>query len=135
MSKRTVTSLFVVANLAVVVGFIVAVATVVSAVAGGVVAIGGPDVVTVDEASLPGTLAWLGVAALVIVGGGVAAVVSWIGALFNTFRLNNKTWFVAILALGLISFGWVAMVAYLIAGPDGTVQAVTDGGIGTASPI
>jgi hypothetical protein len=53
---------------------------------------------------------------------------AWIGALFNTFRLDGKTWFVALLVLCLFSFGWVAMVAYVVAGPDSTGWASDRGG-------
>jgi hypothetical protein len=51
--------------------------------------------------------------------------VSWIGALVNTAQLVDKTWFIVILVLGLFSFGLVAMIAYVIAGPDGTAQTAT----------
>jgi hypothetical protein len=122
MSKATVTRLFVGAILAVVVGLVAAIATVVAALVGGAVAIGGPGVVTVDGGAVAGTLAWLALAALVIAGGAIAAVASWIGALLNTARLDDKTWFVTLLALGLLSFGWVAMGAYVIAGPDARRQ-------------
>ena len=37
----------------------------------------------------------------------------------NTAELEDKTWFVVLLVLGLFSFGFVAMLAYVIAGPDG----------------
>jgi hypothetical protein len=67
---------------------------------------------------------------LMIVGFTVAAVgllvqlVGWIGALVNTYQLPDKTWFVVLLAGGLIGLGFslvgfAAMVAYLVAGPDG----------------
>jgi hypothetical protein len=32
-------------------------------------------------------------------------------------------WFIILLVLGLVSFGLVAMIAYVIAGPDGTKQS------------
>ena len=51
--------------------------------------------------------------------GGIAAVTSWIGALVATSRLEDKTWFVLLLVLGLVSLGLPAMIAYAIAGPDG----------------
>lgn len=133
MSKATVTRLFVLAILAVVAGFVVALATVLTALAGGVVTIGGPSVVTVNGGALAGMLAWLAIAALIAAGGAVAALASWIGALRNTVRLDDKTWFVALLVLGLVSFGWVAMVAYVIAGPDGTADAVADRAVATAA--
>ena len=129
MSKASVTRLFVGAIIAVVVGIVIAVATVVVALAGGVVALGGPDVVTVDGDALPGTLIWLLIASVVVAGGAIAAVVSWIGALLNTVRLEDKTWFLVLLVLGLFSLGWLAMVAYLIAGPDATRPDVTRRGV------
>ena len=135
MSKANVTRLFVGAIMAVVVGIVIAIATVVVALADGVVAFGGPDVVTVDGDALPGSLTWLAIAALFIVGGEVAALASWAGALLNTVRLDDKTWFIVLLVLGLFSLGWVAMVAYLIAGPDGKREIATESRIGTAVQI
>jgi uncharacterized membrane protein len=63
-------------------------------------------------------------AGLVIMGGLVGGLVSWIGALLNTAALADKTWFILLLVLGLLSFGLVAMIAYVIGGPDGTRQPV-----------
>lgn len=56
--------------------------------------------------------------------GGLVQLAAWIGALANTYRLQDKTWFAVLLAGGLLGFafgplGFAAMVAYLIAGPDG----------------
>ncbi|HEY3084300.1 MAG TPA: hypothetical protein VGK28_02490 [Candidatus Dormibacteraeota bacterium] len=56
--------------------------------------------------------------------GGLIQLVAWIGALINTFRVPDKTWFAVLLAGGILglAFGLVglaSMVAYLIAGPDG----------------
>lgn len=56
--------------------------------------------------------------------GGVVQIVAWIGALINTYQIEDKTWFAVLLAGGIIGFafalvGFAAMVAYLIAGPDG----------------
>ena len=56
--------------------------------------------------------------------GGVAQLAAWIGALVNTYQLEDKAWFIALLAGGLlgVAFGLIqfaAMVAYLVAGPDG----------------
>jgi hypothetical protein len=120
VSKSTVTRLFIGAAVAVVLGWVVAIVALVGALVGGVVTLGGPAVVTVDGAGLAGTLAWLVIAALAIGGGAVTAIVSWVGALFNTAQLEDKTWFLALLVLGLVSFGWVAMAAYVWAGPDAT---------------
>jgi hypothetical protein len=56
--------------------------------------------------------------------GGMVQLVAWIGALVNTYQLPDKTWFAVVLAGGLLGLalgvvGFAAMVAYLIAGPDG----------------
>ena len=60
----------------------------------------------------------------VVAAGGIAQLVAWIGALVNTYPLADRTWFVVLLAGGLIglSFGLVqfaVMIAYIIGGPDG----------------
>jgi hypothetical protein len=120
MSKSTVTRLFFGAVVALAGGLVVAVATVVAAIARGVVALGGPNVITVDGDVFAESLPWLLLAALLFASGTLAAVGSWIGALLNTWQLEDKTWFVALLVLGLLSFGWVAMAAYVFAGPDTT---------------
>jgi hypothetical protein len=135
MSKTTISRLFIAANVAIVLGVVLALATVVAALAGGVVAIGGPNVVTVDGEAFAGALGWLLLGALILAGGIIAAVVSWIGALFNTSRLEDKTWFIALLALGLFSFGWVAMVAYVVAGPDSSMPNDSDHGVAVANLI
>ena len=55
-------------------------------------------------------------------GGAIGGLVSWIGALLNTWRLESKTWFAVLLLLGIFNLGFFAMIAYLIAGPDGTAR-------------
>ncbi|HEU5205404.1 MAG TPA: hypothetical protein VFU17_14020 [Candidatus Limnocylindrales bacterium] len=126
MSKTTVTRLFIAANIAIVVGVILVLATVVTALAGGVVTIGGPGVVAIDGHTFAGAVGWLLLAAVILGGGTLIGIASWIGALFNTSDLEDKTWFGALLILGLLSFGWVAMVAYVVAGPDGTSTRNSD---------
>jgi hypothetical protein len=133
MSKATITRLFFGAIVVLIVGFVVALATVVAAIAGGIVALGGPNVVTVDGNVFAESLPWLLLAALLFAGGTLAAVGSWIGALLNTWQLEDKTWFVALLVLGLFSFGWVAMAAYVFAGPDATSPHVARPGVATTS--
>ena len=80
----------------------------------------GPDVVGVQPNAAAWTTVGLGlVAALAVIAGLIGGLVSWIGALLNTSQLEDKTWFVLLLVLGILSFGLVAMIAYVIAGPDG----------------
>ena len=120
MSKSTVSKLFVGAALTMVVGVVVAIVVVLAAIAGGTITFGGPDVVTIDGGAFAGTVLWLIVAGLAITGATVAGIVSWVGALLNTAQLEDKTWFIVLLVLGLLSFGFVAMLVYVLAGPDGT---------------
>jgi hypothetical protein len=60
------------------------------------------------------------VGCLALIAGVAAAVVSWIGALLNTWQLEDKTWFASLVGLTLFGLAVPAMVAYVIAGPDGT---------------
>lgn len=64
---------------------------------------------------------------LAAVVGGVMQLVAWVGALVSTYALADKTWFVVLLAGGLVGLfsglvGFAVMVAYLIAGPDGAAN-------------
>jgi hypothetical protein len=127
MSKTTVTRLFAAAILATVAGMIMTAATIVTAISGGAVTFGGSSVMSVNGSAIAGVLGWMVIASLISGLGVLAALASWIGALVNTFQLDDKTWFLVLLALGLCSFGWIAMVAYVIAGPDSAVQRVGHG--------
>ena len=120
MSKSTVSKLFIGAALTMVVGVVVAIVVALAAIADGTVTFGGPDFVAIDGGAFAGTVVWLILAGLAITGAIVAGIVSWIGALLNTVQLEDKTWFIILLVLGLFSFGWLAMIAYVLAGPDGT---------------
>jgi hypothetical protein len=133
MSKSTVSQLFIGATLTFVIGAIVLVAAGVAAIANGVIGLGGPTIVTIDGSAFGGVAPWLLLAGLLMGVGSVVAVASWVGALANTIRLDDKTWFVGLLVLGLVSFGWIAMVAYVVAGPDGTAQADATGQVASAA--
>lgn len=104
MSKPTITRLFVGATVAFATGLVLVLAAVWAAVASSTVV----------------TAALVIAGSLAMIAGTVAAVVSWVGALLNTYQLEDKTWFASLLALGLVSCGVLAMVAYVLAGPDGT---------------
>jgi hypothetical protein len=133
MSKSTVCQLFIGATLTFVIGAIVLVAAGVAAIANGVIGLGGPTIVTIDGSAFGGVAPWLLLAGLLMGVGSVVAVASWVGALANTIRLDDKTWFVGLLVLGLVSFGWIAMVAYVVAGPDGTAPADATGQVASAA--
>ena len=120
MSKSTVTRLFVGSLVAVIAGALLAFATVWIAYANGAFVMRGPDVVGIQSTPAAWTILGFGiVAALAMVAGFIGGLVSWIGALLNTAELTDKTWFIVLLVFGLVSFGLVAMIAYVIAGPDG----------------
>jgi len=124
MNKATITRLFTGSIIAVAAGAVVLVAAIALAVANDVFVMAGPDIVGIHGSF--GGWASLGLAltgALVIAGGLIAGVVSWIGAVLNTWQLDGKGWFVGVLLLGIFNLGFFAMIAYLLAGPDGTRNA------------
>jgi hypothetical protein len=131
VSKKAVTWWFLGAILAVVAGVFVGIGAIVAALASGAVEFGGSEVVTVNDA-FASMLLWLLFASMLFIAGGIAALVSWIGALLNTLQLEDKTWFIVLLVLGLFSFGWLATAAYVIAGPDGLEHTPTYPGGATA---
>ena len=124
MSKTTVTKLFIGSIIAGIAGAILAVTGVWIAIANDVFVMSGNDVVGVRGSALAWSTLGLGVVgALAFAGAMIGGLVSWIGALLNTSQLESKTWFLVLLLLGIFSFGFVAMIAYVVAGPDGTRQA------------
>jgi len=121
MSKPTVVKLFVGSAVAFVAGILLALGAVWFAYANGAFVMSGPDVTGIQPTAFAwSTVGLLVLAMLAIIGGLFGGLVSWIGALLNTAELDDKTWFIVLLVLGLMSFGVVAMIAYVIGGPDGT---------------
>ena len=121
MSKATVTRVFW-GSLIVIAGGLVLLA-----ISGGLGFAGtefimrGPDVVGVQ----PTSLTWMAgsfaiVAVVALISGGVAQFVAWVGALLNTAPLTDKTWFLVLLLLGIFGLGFIPMLLYVLAGPDGT---------------
>jgi len=121
MSKRNVTRWFVGAIVAFGAGLVLGLAALWAALASDAIDLAGGHFVDVNGGSGAWTaLALVAVGSLAILAGTAAAVVSWVAALLNTWRLDDKAWFTSLLALGLLGFGVVAMIAYVVAGPDGT---------------
>jgi hypothetical protein len=134
MSKKNIARLFVGATVAVVAGVVLGIAALWAALASDAIDLGGSDYVDVNGGSGAWTaLALVIVGSLVMLGGTIAAVVSWIAALLNTWQLEDKLWFGALLAGGLLGVGVIAMIAYVVAGPDGTTQSVAPPGIAEAA--
>jgi hypothetical protein len=120
VSKATVTRLFIGSLIAAGAGIVVTLAAVWLAFANGVFVMNGQQVVGIQ--SSPAAWSLLGLAlvgVLAIAGGAISGLISWIGALLNTWHVESKAWFVGLLLLGIFNFGFFAMVAYVIAGPDG----------------
>ena len=119
MDKHVITRLFVGSLVAIVGGLVLV------GVAGGVAwangsfVMDGPDVVGVRSTPWAWSLiALAALGALLIVGAAIVQFVAWIGAVVNASRLPDKTWFVVLLVTGLLSFGLVGMIVYLVAAPD-----------------
>lgn len=123
MSKSTVTRIFLGSVAAVVAGAILAFVAVWIAYSSDAFVMSGPDVIGVQTTPFAWTIVGLGfIAALAVIAGFIGGLLSWIGALLNSSQLEDKTWFILVLVLGLFSFGLVAMIAYVIAAPDGATQ-------------
>lgn len=123
MSKQTIARWFVWAAVAYGVGFALGIAALWVGLASDAIDFGGDNVIDVNGGSGAWTaVALLVVGSLVILAGTVAGIVSWLGALLDTWQLEDRKWFGVLLASGLLGFGVIAMVAYVVAGPDGTQQ-------------
>jgi hypothetical protein len=121
MSKAAVTRLFIGSVIAAGAGTIVAIVAVWTAIANDVFVMNGADIVAIQGSLLAWVLLGFGiVGGLAVAGGLIGGLVSWIGALLNSSQLESRTWFLALLLLGIFNFGFFAMIAYLIVGPDGT---------------
>jgi len=78
-----------------------------------------------------------GVVALI---GGIVQLAAWIGGLFNSYLLPSKGWFAVLLAGGVLSFafapiGFAAMLAYVVAAPDGEPYAQRRAPFMTQTPL
>ena len=124
MSKINVTRLFIGSLIAFGSGAVVAIFAIALAIANNVFVMDGNDIVGIQGGALASAL--IGIAllgGLAAAGGVVAGFVAWIGAVLNTWQLESKAWFVALVLLGIFNFGFLAMIAYVIAGPDGKAAA------------
>ena len=121
MSKPVITRLFVGGLVAMIAGLVVATFAGLAAFAGSEVTVNGTEVTEFRATPLAMSMIALAIlGGLAIAGGAVAGLVAWIGALINTAQLDDKLWFIVLLVTGLLSFGLIAMIAYVIAGPDST---------------
>jgi hypothetical protein len=125
MTKPTITRLFVGSLIAIVGGVVLLLAGLLAAVASGALITSGSEVTGFEPSAVGWTsVGFLLVGVLVTIGGAIGQFVAWIGAVVNTARLDDKLWFILLLVLGLMSFGLIAMLVYVLAGPDGTQPQV-----------
>jgi hypothetical protein len=132
MTRTTIATLFIGSTIAFVVGAVIATVTTVTAVANGAIEIGGPQIVALHGGPIGAAIAAYAVASLFGVGGSIALFASWLGAVLNTWRLDDKTWFTGILGAGLVGLAWIATAGYLAMGPD-RGSAVRSQGAGTTA--
>ena len=69
----------------------------------------------------------------------IVQLAAWVGALVNTYQVPDKTWFAVVLVTGLFGFGFAligfaGMIAYLIAGPDGSLYSASTPPMPAARP-
>jgi hypothetical protein len=119
MSKSTIAPVFLGSLVSIVGGFVLLTIAAAVGVVGTEYITSSPDVAAAE----PTPITWLAVAmgiggVLAIVGGGLAQLVAWIGALVNTAQLKDKTWFLILLLLGIFDLGLIPMLVYVLAGPD-----------------
>jgi hypothetical protein len=78
----------------------------------------GPDVVGVRSGTGTWMVLTLGVlSVLLMLASALGGFTSWLGTLAATGSRPDKTWFVMVLVVGLLSFGFLATLVYLVAGP------------------
>ena len=118
MAKSTVTGLFFGGIVAAIAGVVFAFLAVWAAYASGAFVMNGPDVIGITMTPFAWLMVGVAVASLlVVIGGFIAGLVAWIGALLNTAQLDDKAWFLVLLLLGVFSLGFIAMLVYVFAGP------------------
>jgi hypothetical protein len=118
MSKQMIGKVFFGSLAAFVSSLLITAAAVFLAIDRDVFIMNGPDVVGVRSSTGVWATLALGVLALILLlASAVGGFVSWMGALAATASRTDKSWFVALLVLGLLSVGFLATLIYLVAGP------------------
>jgi hypothetical protein len=118
VSKRLVKELFIGSLIAAVGGSVLLLVVVGLAWTGDVFIMRGPDVVGVR--STPGAWILLGLgvlAVLALLAAALVQFVAWIGAVLDAARLPNSMLLAVLLVTGLLSFGVVGMIVYLVLAP------------------
>jgi hypothetical protein len=128
MSKKLVVGIFVWSLLGLVASAALIIAAIAIAALSDSLIMRGDDVVGIERnPSVVAAVTMAAVGALVLIIASVGQFVAWVGAVVNTFALEDKTWFVILLVAGLVSLGFIATLVYVLAGPDGTKQVTAQG--------
>ena len=135
MRKSTITRVWLGGMIAIAIGFVVVGIGVVLMLSNGTFTAAprweGYDFTPTQNGSFWTAVALMTVGGLIGIGGLIAQFVAWIGALVNSSRLADKSWFVITLVLGLVGFGLIVMILYLLMAPD----AYEDGFAGTPTGV
>jgi hypothetical protein len=144
VSKSVVTRMWLGGLMAVVLGVIIALFAVTTMLAfGGTFQPTGTgngyDFVPAQDGAFWTSVMGIVMGGLLALFGSLIQLVAWIGAVMNTYGLEDKTWFLVLLIGGLFGLvfglaGLVVMVAYMVAGPDGTVASKPAPPAATAGP-
>ena len=90
-----------------------------------------PGVTYVPDGTFWALVSFVILGGIAVLGGIVTQFVAWVGAVINTNRLADRTWFNVLLWCGVAGIvlnfiggfgallGWVLMIVYLVGGPDG----------------
>jgi hypothetical protein len=128
MSKKLLVGIFVWSLLGLVASAALIIAAIAIAALSDSLIMRGDDVVGIERnPSVVAAVTMAAVGALVLIIASVGQFVAWVGAVVNTFALEDKTWFVILLVAGLVSLGFIATLVYVLAGPDGTKQVTAQG--------
>lgn len=132
MTKSTITKTWIAGLIVIVVGLFVGFASLALMLAYGGTFQPAPSGSGQDFVPSMGGVFWVTVSTMILgftatAVGGIIQLVAWIGALINTYALQDRTWFVVLLVGGLLSLmfgivGFAVMVAYLLGGPDGLAR-------------
>jgi hypothetical protein len=123
MTKPTITRLFLGSLGAIIAGLLFILVTATAVLATGTWVVNGSEVTDFQLSPTATSTFWFAMfGGILVVAGAIGQFVAWIGALINTARLTDKLWFIVLLVLGLFGVGFIAMLVYVIAGPDGTLD-------------
>ena len=123
MRKQTIDRLFAGSLAALLVGVVLVLITVAAFLCTATWTMSGTQVTRFEiDQGVTWTIGFAIVGGILAAVGGLGQLVAWIGALVNTARLDDKLWFIVLLVMGVFSFGFVAMLVYVLAGPDGTAE-------------